>query len=439
MFAHSAYLLFTQILSLGEKPFSNRKMVRKPFENIFQSELCFSESREIILTNERPGPVPDLPFIKGLGSVCLNTRSMGPRNPHRREMPHLLTGMEKYWDPKEKIYLIDEYNLAGWEDKVFGYDFLLQDQRMNFINYEISKKKKITAYDGNKRMASGSIFLHIYPAGYVVILLSISLLPVCLVSMNNFTQSLKECSPNNKGGKWVWKGFEDNSSLNSILLALKNNIFKSILASPNLSMKAGEWNTSIQLISPINPDIIGKVLIKGDFEYFDLRSGKGRGSEFILGNSQGFVYVFSSERLRKNTKTLFWRFFKLYEYAIFKKHIFEEYRDFLSKEIPRLKEYRLSTKTKLLEEDLLTFNVYDKDISRYMLALESYCSSVRPYLRPYFRRIYSFYAKCIHLYEKKESVNTLLSQWEVEVGGWDPPFVLLWKKVISPLKLIFGK
>ena len=115
-------------------------------------------------------------------------------------------------------------------------------------------------------------------------------------------------------------------------------------------------------------------------------------------------------------------------------HIYDDYIAFLEAEITRLKEFRLSTLRKLAKEDLSRFSVYDRRIPTYLQALDAF---IRP-ASPGYRRIYSLISEGIGFSERRAKLRALVGEWEEEVEKWEHSFVVLWKKLIAPLRSVLG-
>jgi hypothetical protein len=155
--------------------------------------------------------------------------------------------------------------------------------------------------------------------------------------------------------------------------------------------------------------------------------------DFLAVSKQGILCNFSQVRGRRNSLRFFWRIASLYEFVMVKKIVFQNYISFLQGEIVNLQEYRLSTKKKLLKEDLLKLSVFDANIPRFLFQLDKYIQTADSL----YRKIYSVLSSFTGFDDARSKLKSLINNWESEIEKWEPGSVTIWKRIISPLRSIF--
>ena len=177
--AHAAYIVQSWVGGLGHRPFHVSGSYRPDFRDIFASQSAFEDMRKSIPRDLGALPLvyqlPPKPFIKGLGNICFLARSA--RISYYRPLDDVataLTNRDRYWDPEAPR---DERATLEWDeaDRYFGVDRALKDQRMNHLYFEPRRPRTFRAKHDGVLQATGKVFVHVFPSGYVVVHLAIAL------------------------------------------------------------------------------------------------------------------------------------------------------------------------------------------------------------------------------------------------------------------------
>jgi hypothetical protein len=69
------YVVHTQVIGLGDRPFLSKTPFREVWHSVFQNKVCFTSQPLLTRDLKEPGPLPEKPFFRRLGVICLNKRS----------------------------------------------------------------------------------------------------------------------------------------------------------------------------------------------------------------------------------------------------------------------------------------------------------------------------------------------------------------------------
>lgn len=441
MLAKSIYIVYSKIVRLGEKPFLDKSKVRPAFHSMFCNPHCFSDLHTLFYDEDRPIPLPSKPFLKGLGQICFNARSINLRT-HAAgyDLSRIITGRRKYWDSNDKLRPINDFYFDGDDfgfqrGDVFGIDPLQEDERMNFLYFELFKPLFIKAMIGTKIMAQGKIFIHIYPSGFLYFFVAVSLDMNHIENQDDLRVALHETRPSNNGS-WVWKSKLGVVKLNEIFSKVQELACNSILQPP-FSIQESSWRSFAKIIEPDNSINFPKLLIRGDYDTLSINHLPGEGEykfNELISSNQGFLLMMPQHKKRGDSLALFWKFSKILEYICFLDFIYRDYVGYLKKETMQLKEYRLSLLSKLQNDDFLRMTAYDRNLARFVQTMAGHIHTTTGF----YRRVFSSYWNGIEFGKHKETFKRVLDEWEEEVEKWDNNFVTIWKKMIAPLRALFA-
>ncbi len=173
----SAYIVQTQVISAGDRPFHDDRVFRSVFRPMFASKSCFTDMRSSIISDlVDVDEFPSSPFVRNLGSICFNARSAVFASENGRYcMGGFLAEQEKNGNPNIWQEMLHEESLSP--NEFFGYDPKLEDQRMNHLYFELLQPLFLKATFNDQTQADGNAFVHFYLSGYIVIHLAISIKP----------------------------------------------------------------------------------------------------------------------------------------------------------------------------------------------------------------------------------------------------------------------
>jgi hypothetical protein len=498
----SAYIVYTQVIALGGRPFCVDGL-RPIWKRIFNSATCFTDNRDLVfsgwrntywnpdLPDEIKGrfpdecrkleesnmsievyyerlleigaaydtfngmppaitiPRPSKPFLRGLGSIFFDTHAARLTSKYgdtRRRLADLITGRQQ-WDPRflevknEEVTGDKRPDDDGGDDRfpIFGYDPKVADQRMNALYFELSRPVMLKAETHGDAKVSGRIFVHIYPSGYLVIQVPISLNWQSPKSIQNVKDLLRETKPDRLAGNWSWSSRIGRGSLRDIVELAKRHLWASFFEQVPRELHEGTWQSALKVVttSELKQDSANTLITGGDYESVAL-SRRTHTGKHLLSSRQGLVCVFKSRlryghELRRVHSRLFWKVLVFAEFVALKNQVYDDVGAFLRLESLRLKGARLSIARKLLEDDLTNLSVYDHTVGKFFAALDQQIVSAAPF----HRRIYSAISKGSGFTARRERLKKLVDEWEKEVERWDPPVMVIWKKVVSPLRAFF--
>lgn len=440
---YSAYIVQTNIIPLGDTPLHPSPHLRKIFHDIFKNTDCFADMRfSFPQEGKKFGALefafPSQPFIRDIGQVYFDTRSIRvgrPRtNTARLRLAALLAKKEEFWNPSrsrnEKTVQIENKN------RFFGYEHRINDQRLNYLHFQ-TKPLHIKAIYENRTIADGKLLIHLYPSGFVVIHLAVSIKSGENLNIENISQFTKECYPSRYDGAWTWDSRVAKGKLPDVVKAIKNKISASLFTEAQAQLEDGTWYSTIKLITTLDANSLSPTLTRGQFTSFDLglyKWKKGGSNEAMIVSRQGLICLLSPFRKRISSTHFLWSIIYLYHFILIKSQVYDSYANYLNRETERLREYRLSPISKFTKEDLRKLFVYDPLIPKYLNALDRF---IQP-APPFYRRVYAAISDGTAFNEKRNKMLETVKNWESEVEQWEHPVAAAWNKLISPLRSLLG-
>lgn len=277
---NSLYVIQTQVVGLDRHPFPKAKLFRPAWRKIFCNPRCFTDQRHLIRDSssyfkevfrlegsdskkvlgevEKDSSsldeldddlsLPSIPFIRSLGSICFNTRRIHAGTYYERQK----LGLNLWRQGLEGDLTRDDEDedQSSW---VLGYDSTLPDQRMNYLCFELARPLTLSAKTNSDVRANGKIFIHIYPCGYLVIHLAISLAWDNAYSLSAIRETiLKEIRPHHISSKWMWMSRigREGKNLNSLIKIIYREIKTSLFVDSEAKLDtSNQWRTFLRLTS----------------------------------------------------------------------------------------------------------------------------------------------------------------------------------------------
>lgn len=570
----SLYIIQTQVIGLDNHPFPKAKLLRPSWRSIFGHPQCFTDQRMLIrdasnlfkdvwrnemgLPEDTDSglPLPSLPFIRDLGSICFNTRRIHAGTySERRSLAFEL------WDREENDILRQELDCesdgSSW---ILGYERTLPDQRMNHLCFELAKPLSLYAKTNSDIRANGKIFIHIYPSGYFVIHLAISLMWDNPRSLSEVHEILKETRPHHLSAKWNWSSRlgKENETLHSLIQKVYRCIEASVFNETNSKLcTGGQWRSFLRLtMERCVPSQISKELFKSYAEpkvIDNLSSPDSRnGVECLVVTRQGTACIFRPftvtheelckiyaaslvsltnqvsdqltlsplstkdqveiESLIHSTELLslkdrpcprisyhlkqrlhdlvpipwdlrnkekagtideielerlcnlnellkridelcdlvwkmhsswskpqasrrfFWKMCRIQELVLVKEKIYEDYSCFIQEQVHQLQKHRRSLKSKITEEEIFKFSVFDQQVADFLPVLDRYVKQTNNF----YRYIYGVLCGSTKINDHRDKVCDLIKEWDSEAQKWEHPTSAIWKKIVQPLRAILA-
>jgi len=384
--------------------------------------------------------------LKDLGAVGFNSDSIKfvSDNESRSKVVQTLTKRECFWEPKAGTLSQDKAKHFLPYNEIFGFDPNLADQRFNYLYFQLLRPIYLTANSNGRCVANGRIFLHFFPSGYLQMILAVTLHERVRVCEAALREALIELQPWRSDSRWIWSGRIGEGSLRSLIEYTQKKVFESLYVDPRTSPRTYFWSSAVKLRSRFQVEsFIPELLREGysimrlayyprcDLEmcYFK-KKPLSYVEERLLISRRGISCVLSPDRPKNWSIHFFWRLMDVYFFVLLKRQIYDDYAHLMRREILRLQELRLQSYAKLTKENVLRLSVYDPEIPKYMLALDSYVKS----LPPFYRKIYSELSEGLGFDKKRQRLKELVKDWQEEVGQWQPTLVWLLNKILKPLK-----
>jgi hypothetical protein len=172
------------------------------------------------------------------------------------------------------------------------------------------------------------------------------------------------------------------------------------------------------------------LLLEDGYEVLDMQN-RETCMRYLISSHQGLICIFKPKSNRKSALRFFWKIVFLSEFIEYKRQIYEDYSIFLQNEVQNLTDFRLSIKRKIKKEDLLKFSVYDPIIPEFIFALNKHIKQAAPF----HRKIYSIISMGSDFDSLRERlINRDVKEWREEVDKWNPSLILLWNKIIFPIR-----
>jgi hypothetical protein len=456
----AAYLVHSQVVRLGEIPFTAGKAsaLRGAQRPLFASKRCFSDNRLAFVDSTRIAyspetPFPSMPFLRHLGSLVFDTHRLvfgGWRE--QTEVAETLSERTDFWNPGG-AYRLEENewrNVTG----VFGFDPDLDDQRMNHLYFEARHPLFLRATTGTEAegsgvtAADGRCFVHVYPSGYLVFHFAIAFTEPVLQTYFSLYDAIRETRFWRPGGRWRWHSRLGDGGLGEQVAWVRDAVYGSLWCKRPDTLREGEWHSALKLSTSDKAHEVARGLrfrvnntlsvssepvLEWDEGIY--RQYRGIYWSEIASTDQGLVHFFSPTYKRRTSRRHFWETQALHEFVLLKQQIYNDYAAFLRREINNLKAYRLSTRAKLVEEDVRRLTAYDPTIPRYLLALDKHIQSAPPAAR----RIYSFLSEESGFDKQRTRLKELVGEWEAAAAEWEHPLMLVWRRLLAPLVSLLGK
>ncbi|HBB88345.1 MAG TPA: hypothetical protein DC047_12090 [Blastocatellia bacterium] len=291
----------------------------------------------------------------------------------------------------------------------------------------------------NGNTASGKVFLHVYPSGYLTIHFAISINRAAGMAISSLTQALEAIEPWRDQSKWLWHSRIADGNSSFLTSVFKDRINASILRSGKV--RYGPWFTSLKLATTAGENTIAAVFfpVTKSQTLKTIPKLGGGGFRFLIVSKSKLVCVFAKgrriqsedsfhpKRAGRASLRFFWRVIALSEFVLLKIQVYDGYRNYLEKEVLSLRDERLTIKEKVRAKRLIKLSRYDSSIPAYLAALDRHIRSAPPFLR----LVYSTIAVATRFDSQRLNLQKVVKAWLEEVGQWSHPMRALLKELAS--------
>lgn len=468
------YVVHSRVMAVADRPLPQESRLRPQWLPIFQSLTCFNDLRRSIrdATTAREDhriiptpwtPLPAEPFIPFLGALYFDSSSLRLASSSMRSpVAEHLGGARRYWESNSQVTYplppIDD-NAYSTENDVFGLDPNCADQRLHMLYFQCARPLQLRSSRSSGTSASGRLFVHVYPLGYVIMSVALAIRfrrPPSVAEAHGFVRKTR---PWSAGSNLAWRSRVGQGSLGKIVDVVSAILSRSMFTNVQDALTAGEWFTAIKIPVPDGLADTERLGIPGweePVEWLKSHGNYGHSSrDYYQRQEQAEVTCFREVGFSKRSMALFvrppkrdgdsllfrrdrslrlfWRFHQLVEGALMQEGIFGQLREYFDKETATLVSFRLSALEKSKKEDILRLSPYNPVYAVVVRKLDEYMKQPAPF----HRRIYSAVATALGVDSLRKEVMLGIGRWEAEIAKWDHPFVMLWRQLLSPIRKAF--
>ena len=430
----SVYIVRTRNFGLFTAPLLLESSVRSLYSLVLGNPKCYSDF--YVPVHDSDGALrklPPLPYIHGIGELGL--RIHGQRiGAERLETTGAFNRISQQKGDSTRCTL-DQilFSDCSWHTtrQVFGYNPLLEDERLNFLPFQLIKPLKLRATQDGVDMATASLYIHLFPLGYVELVVAISLGSPCMRDEGSLAAALAETKPWLHPSSWTWKARIGSGQLADILDKAIYNIQYSIFEDKTSVISDANWWSVIRaapgnevIFRTIAPHPWSQKQVEMDLRPKDVPNVADHEQKLLLGDGATHLVLDSSRRSVTSLRAV-WDIHRVLEFAHMKRRIYQDIGALLVEQTSDLRHHRLDKLTKLGHEKLMCFTVYDPSMNRLQLALDSHILSAKPF----YRKVYAHISDRIGLNEERKRCLRAFEEWIEEVGKWSSLAELMAKGV----------
>lgn len=417
---NSLYVTQSAVIGLSDAPLEVKDNIRKAFKPIFKSKNCFADEGVDICSLKINETFGNAPFICHMGQLRFNERSVN-------------------FFP---IYSYDEES-DGYN--VFGCDRNLKDQRMNFLYFELHKPFKMLAQYGGKTVASGKIFLHVYPTGYIVVHLAVyrrGISGVDINTENDLLELIQETKPW-IDGKWKWKSKFGCHPLKETFMQVFQSISMSVFSEGKMTIGALEWKAGVSIATDLYEGEISREIMdakEGTPSFVELGripySEKPAG--ILVAKKKIYYYFAHCGRGRNSILHSFWKINYINEFLLYKSKVYSDYLTYIQKDMNKMRDLKLNKADRLDIANIIGKDFYKNTFFTYTQTLDEYTKM----LGPRYRAIYALFSKVDGFDDKRAKLNQELKVWKNDIENWnskDTDLEKLFKILLNVIKFLNGK
>lgn len=411
----SLYITQSAVIGLSNVPLEANENIRKAFEPIFNSKNCFTDAGVNIHNLVCDDTYDNAPFISNMGQLRFNERSVNFFNTYL------------YDEDLESLLEYEEYNeyreyMAFEEYNVFGCNKELKDQRMNFLYFELYKPFKILAQYGGRTVASGKIFLHVYPAGYIVVHLAVyrrNIRGIEIKTEKDILELIHETKPW-IDGKWKWKSKFGCHTLRETFKQVFQNISISLFSEGKMTTGMLEWKAGVAISTDLYKRRISQAIMEANevvpsFVEVSHNSYREQPTGILVAKSRIHYYFADFSRDRGSILHSFWKINHINEFLLYKNKVYSDYLNYIQKDRNEMRELRLNKKYMFKLANIVGKDFYNDTFISYTQALDAYTKM----LGPRYRAIYALFSKVDGFDGKRAKLNQALNDWEEDIKDWN--------------------
>lgn len=386
----SLYITQTAVIGLADVPLEANLNFRSAFEPIFKNRDCFKNARMNALCAREDEECSKMPFISNLGQLCYNEMS-------------------------DNFFI--EYQ--DYENHAFRYENNLKDERMYFLCFCLQKSFKILAQYAGKTAASGKIFLHIYPTGYIVVHLAVYRRDAANIEIEK-EQDILDLIHETKpwlDGKWKWKSRFGCYSLRETFEQVFQNISLSLFTEGELEIGKPEWRTGVAMSVDLSDGEIRSAIMGHETtdRFIDCRNRDRDIPDGILVAKKRIHYYFADKRRERDTILhSFWKMRYIFEFVLYKNKVYSDYLKYIQKDRNEMRDLNLNKEYKFKVANIVGKDFYRSTFFIYTQFLDEYVTM----LGTKDRAMYALFSKVDGFDDKRQKLNHALEAWENDIKVW---------------------
>jgi len=421
----SIYVVHSRVIPLCEHPFCYQDELRPIWKPFFQGAHGFAPFVPTAMDK-----LSKHPFLHTLGPLVLNPRRAGiiygEKDTAYSWLIDRLSGQESH--PFEDTYPKNE----DQPFVIFGFDPQIDDQRQSLLYLECARRIPLRSAGRDDVCAQGNFYIHVYPAGYLVVHLVLTLKWQHPRSIPEVGALVRETCPWRSDGAWRWESRLANGKIHYLYLRLRTALFSAFFESHHTPLREGEWKTFVRHCFQEGAQELAEALWM--VENFSSLKTDLPGLQSMMLSTNGAVIWFesnnySSSRHLKN----FWQVLQLAECVMLRKQIHADIFARILDALQRLQPFLSGKFPSVESQHRLEDAALDEDLLQYLQVLESYCQ----YLRPAQNALSKEFSHCLGLEDQYRTAMVELERWLQQMEDWDPAFMTAWKPVYESLQEIF--
>jgi hypothetical protein len=421
------HVVYSQILSISDHPFSVMSQLRPVWHRVFHSRCCFGAIDERVGKSYLSGNAPTIP---GLGSICLDPSAALLRDKYNAGQ---LVDSLCHCSPRS-----DQFS----SHPIFGYNPVITDQRMNFLYFQTTKPLRLRGSRSKGYSASGEMYAHVYPNGYIIMFVSISY--PARINLEQVPETLAELDPvSDHPDRWTWTSRFGIGSLAKVVQKVKLGLQHSLFHDQAQTLREGSWYSAVRFsTSATGTEIIKALVAKHRRNQIilldDFRKDREHRKELLIDRSS-FILTISKESsdshfYASRSRRLFWKMILLSSCVRISKSVYEDYLTILHFDILALRAERLSVTRKLLHPRSLRLSMYDYVIPLYVSIIDAHVRNAAPF----HRWLYTALSKTHGTDARRGELLLTIKDWETELAQWETWYSSILRQLFSPLKHLLG-
>lgn len=391
----SLYITQTAVIGLSDVPLEAKENIRSAFHSIFRNQKCFTDAGFSISGAETRQEHDNLPFISNLGQLCINEK------------------------PIKFFVTYPDYEEL-WDYRFFGYDKDLKDERMNFLSFGLNRSFKMLAQYGGRTVASGKIFLHIYPTGYIVVHLAVYRRDAHTVEIKtekDILDLIHETKPW-LDGKWRWKSRFGCYSLRETFEHVFQNISLSLLAEGKMELRKLEWKAGVSMTADLYDEEISRAIMGGEAAncFVDFRSNWDTDvpGGILFAKKKIHYYFARCGRERASVLHSFWKINHICEFVLYKNKVYSDYLNYIQKDRNEMRELNLNKAYKFKLANMIGKDFYSSTFFQYTQVLDGYVKV----LGAKYRAMYSLFSDVDGFNDRRDKLSKALEAFEKDIEAW---------------------